>query len=197
MKVAARRLTPAKVTRRTRLAGAAVLGALILVALALGVLYFLSIWPFSENEVVRRPLEDVPGEGVTYQAEDGVRIAAGWWRPDKDRPPVVILLHEENGSRVQWSALIPTLVDRGFAVLAPDLRGFGQSNTIIRDGKEEPYQLVNRQDAEPALEEDFNNWYHQEHLPALSQVPGCIAVHRFRAIEGTPYDPVLGKGPNR
>ncbi|HTE86801.1 MAG TPA: hypothetical protein VK821_18965 [Dehalococcoidia bacterium] len=46
--------------------------------------------------------------------------------------------------------------------------------------------LVNRQDADPAMEEDFNNWYHQEHLPALSQVPGCIAVHRFRAVEGAP-----------
>jgi len=46
--------------------------------------------------------------------------------------------------------------------------------------------LVNRQDADPGMEQDFNNWYHQEHLPALSQVPGCIAVHRFRAVEGTP-----------
>jgi hypothetical protein len=46
--------------------------------------------------------------------------------------------------------------------------------------------LLNRQDADPALEEDFNNWYHQEHLPALANVPGTIAVKRFRAIEGTP-----------
>jgi dienelactone hydrolase len=147
MKVAARRFTPQKITRRTRLAAVAVICGLILVTSALGVLYFVSFWPFSEHGIVRRPLDDVPGDLVTYQAEDGVRLAAGWWRPDKNNPPVVILLHEENGSRVQWTPLIPTLVDRGFAVLAPDLRGFGQSNTIIRDGKEEPYTLVNRQDA--------------------------------------------------
>jgi hypothetical protein len=46
--------------------------------------------------------------------------------------------------------------------------------------------LLNRQDADPPMEADFNDWYHQEHLPALSQVPGCIAVHRFQAVEGSP-----------
>jgi hypothetical protein len=46
--------------------------------------------------------------------------------------------------------------------------------------------LLNRQDADQELEEDFNNWYHEEHLPALAAVPGTIAVHRFRAIEGGP-----------
>jgi len=39
------------------------------------------------------------------------------------------------------------LVKHKYAVLAPDLRGFGESNKIIRDGAEEPYQLTNRQDA--------------------------------------------------
>jgi len=131
-----------------KLAGVAVVCTLIpAAAIVLGLLYFLSIWPFSGNEVVRRPITDLPSDAVTYQTEDGVRIVAGWFLPDKTNPPVVILLHEENGTRAQWDSLIPTLVDKGFAVLAPDLRGFGQSTTIVRDGKEEPYQFAKRQDA--------------------------------------------------
>jgi hypothetical protein len=46
--------------------------------------------------------------------------------------------------------------------------------------------LLNRADAAPEQEQDFNDWYNQEHLPALAGVPGCIADRRFRAVEGTP-----------
>jgi dienelactone hydrolase len=52
---------------------------------------------------------------------------------------VVILLHEQDGNRAQWNPLIKPLLDEGYAVLAPDLRGHGESTTIA--GKEEPYQF--------------------------------------------------------
>ncbi|SRR6266545_1343577 len=104
--------------------------------------------PFCSGGIDRRPIEDVSSESVSYQADDGVRIAASWFfPPGETKPPVVILLHEQDGSRAQWNKLIPVLVDKGYAVLAPDLRGFGESDTIIRDGREEPYVFANPVDA--------------------------------------------------
>lgn len=37
--------------------------------------------------------------------------------------------------------------------------------------------------AEPSVEEDFNHWYEQEHLPALLAVPGILSARRFRAVD--------------
>lgn len=46
--------------------------------------------------------------------------------------------------------------------------------------------LFVRLEVGPEHEQDFNNWYDQEHLAALAAVPGVIAVRRFRAIQGSP-----------
>ncbi len=82
-------------------------------------------------------------ETVTYQAEDGVVIAASWALPPAQaRPAVVILFHELEGSRDQWDEFVPVLVNEGYAVLAPDLRSFGESTTVVRDGDEELYELT-------------------------------------------------------
>jgi dienelactone hydrolase len=96
--------------------------------------------PFCGGGLDRPSLDEIEAspETVTYQTEDGVRIAASWFLPPGvTNPPVVILLHEEGGSRAQWNDLIPILVDKGYAVLAPDLRGHGESTTIVRDGQEQ------------------------------------------------------------
>jgi dienelactone hydrolase len=92
--------------------------------------------------VDRPPISEVSSDSVTYDTEDGVRIAAGWFLPDGvTNPPVVILLHEEGGTRAQWDPLVPILVKEGYAVLVPDLRGHGESTTAIRDGQPQPYQF--------------------------------------------------------
>ena len=84
---------------------------------------------------------------VFYEAKDGVHIIAHWELPKgKKKPPVVILLHQFEGSREQWKPLIPKLLDAGYAVLAPDLHGFGGSVTIDRDGKSEIYKLEDPED---------------------------------------------------
>lgn len=46
--------------------------------------------------------------------------------------------------------------------------------------------LVNAMTVPPDLEEEFNAWYDQEHIPALLQVPGCLAARRFVTREGEP-----------
>lgn len=89
------------------------------------------------------PFDVGDSESVTYQAEDGVVIAASWVvPPDQARPPVVILFHELEGSRDQWDKFIPVLVNEGYAVLTPDLRSFGESTRVVRDGGEELYELT-------------------------------------------------------
>ena len=143
-----RRFTPPRLAGRTRLAALGLAGVVVLLsAIAVG-LYFFSIWPFSSDEIHRGSITDLGPNSVTYQTEDGVRIVASWFVPrDAKSPPVVVLLHEQDGTRAQWDPLVPVLVNAGYAVLAPDLRGFGGSTTIVRDGQEEPYQFANRPDA--------------------------------------------------
>jgi len=53
-------------------------------------------------------------------------------------------------------------------------------------GAEEGGLLTVRLDVAAEHEQDFNDWYDQEHLAALATVPGVIAVRRFRATEGAP-----------
>lgn len=88
-----------------------------------------------------------PAERVTYQTADGLRIIADFYAPQIGGPaPAVLLLHQFNGSRAQWADLIPALLAEGYAVLAPDLRSFGESTTIVRDGEDADYQLQNLDD---------------------------------------------------
>lgn len=51
---------------------------------------------------------------------------------------------------------------------------------------EERGLLVVRLDVAPEHEEELEEWYGQEHLPALVRVPGVIGGRTFKAIEGTP-----------
>ncbi|MCT1602369.1 alpha/beta hydrolase [Kocuria sp. p3-SID1433] len=46
---------------------------------------------------------------------------------DQGSGPVVVLLHGHAYDRSMWNAQIPALVDAGWRVIAPDLRGFGGS----------------------------------------------------------------------
>ncbi|MBA3945229.1 MAG: alpha/beta hydrolase [Herpetosiphonaceae bacterium] len=59
---------------------------------------------------------------------------------DRGAGPVVLLLHGWPDSSYLWRHQIPVLVDAGFRVIAPDLRGFGQSD---RPAEVEDYALRN------------------------------------------------------
>lgn len=75
---------------------------------------------------------------VTFQTFDGVKISADYYPPKKGAAnapgagsgaPMVILLHMYGQDRASWKPLIEPLHNAGFAILAPDLRGHGQSAT--------------------------------------------------------------------
>ena len=44
--------------------------------------------------------------------------------------------------------------------------------------------LLNAMNVAPEAEQEFNAWYDEEHLPALSRVPGTLAARRYRSAQG-------------
>ena len=72
--------------------------------------------------------ESIVGD-ITYRTSDGFQIVATFTPPEDVQPPwpVVVLLHQFQGTRAQWNGITPDLLAAGFAVLAPDARAHGQS----------------------------------------------------------------------
>ena len=52
--------------------------------------------------------------------------------------------------------------------------------------KDAPYIYIVKTDIAADVEPDFNDWYNQEHAPALASVPGCFRARRFLAVDGKP-----------
>jgi pimeloyl-ACP methyl ester carboxylesterase len=67
------------------------------------------------DELVTAPRKSIAGAGVTLSV-----LEVGEGRP-------VVLLHGFPDSSYLWRRQIPALVDTGLRVIAPDLRGFGES----------------------------------------------------------------------
>ena len=38
---------------------------------------------------------------------------------------------------------------------------------------------------DPEYEQEFNEWYDNEHIPGLAAVPGTLSARRFRDMKGT------------
>ena len=45
--------------------------------------------------------------------------------------------------------------------------------------------LLNAMNVAPEAEKDFNDWYNEEHIPALAAVPGTMSARRFKAEGST------------
>lgn len=65
----------------------------------------------------------------TIQAADGLQLALTYWPSEMlENAPVVVLVHDAHGSRQDWPMRFLTkLHEAGYAVVAPDLRGHGDS----------------------------------------------------------------------
>jgi len=76
-------------------------------------------------------------ETLTIEVERPPVPLVAWWMPARDARGVVLLLHDGGANRsFLWSnglALARALHGRGFDVLAPDLRGHGESGAL-REG---------------------------------------------------------------
>ncbi|MGB9624427.1 MAG: alpha/beta hydrolase [Phycisphaerae bacterium] len=72
----------------------------------------------------------VSPQRVSVEAEDGVLIVGDYYPPlrhGSEGAPMVILLHMAGSGRSAWRPLVPHLHAIGCAVLAIDLRGYGES----------------------------------------------------------------------
>jgi hypothetical protein len=52
-----------------------------------------------------------------------------------------------------------------------------------------PYALFVRLETDDEHDAELNEWYEQEHLPALAGVPGCVAARRYRRAADTGGSP--------
>jgi len=77
------------------------------------------------------PADGPDAEAVDFQTADGERIFADYYAPGAEYgpAPMVILLHMYGQDRKTWEPLVGPLHQAGFAVLAVDLRGHGESAT--------------------------------------------------------------------
>jgi predicted acyl esterase len=65
---------------------------------------------------------------VQIEAVDGLLLFGEISRPNLDgQTPAVLALHQNNSARQSWQPIIPTLLNGGYAVLAVDMRGFGET----------------------------------------------------------------------
>lgn len=60
-----------------------------------------------------------------FVMSDGVSLPVRAWLPDGSPKTVILALHGMNDSRDAWDLPGPVLAEHGFAVFAPDQRGFG------------------------------------------------------------------------
>lgn len=49
-----------------------------------------------------------------------------------------------------------------------------------------PWHYVVETDVAPESEQDFNDWYTEEHMPGLAAVPGTARADRYLSKDGTP-----------
>lgn len=83
-------------------------------------------WERVDREPSRGPLTSAPTlERIT--ARDGLELTAWLYRPQRETVGAVMFLHggPEGQARPEYNEIFPALVDAGFAVLMPNVRGSG------------------------------------------------------------------------
>ena len=88
-----------------------------------------------ELQIVGPDLPEGPGRAytistVSFPSNDGVEVSALFGTAEDDELPVVILLHDLGGSKSDWlnsTGTYVALLERGYAVLAIDMRGHGET----------------------------------------------------------------------
>lgn len=71
--------------------------------------------------------------------------------------------------------------------LKVDVRGVYEQIFSCGEARQEhaPFMLSVRIDIPSEVEDEFNRWYNEEHLPQLSAVPGVVCARRYRSASGT------------
>jgi pimeloyl-ACP methyl ester carboxylesterase len=78
------------------------------------------------NSMKNQEKADIPGFRRAYVALNNVRIH--YWLGGNPNGQPILLWHGFLGTSYTWHKMMPMLAEAGFAVLAPDMRGYGDSD---------------------------------------------------------------------
>jgi dienelactone hydrolase len=92
----------------------------------------LSIWAI-EQALQTQTAEPIPAgaEPVRLTTADGVPLAGLYYAPPTEAAPGVLLLHQRGGRKENWTSFAQLLQKNGYAVMAVDFRGHGQSKGVV------------------------------------------------------------------
>jgi pimeloyl-ACP methyl ester carboxylesterase len=88
----------------------------------------------SQKSVLPKP------QAFVVASEDGFLIHSTVYYPagKTKRLPIVMLLHDLNGTQKDWQPWIPEIIDKGYAVMTMDLRGHGLSAARGKNPQKKP-----------------------------------------------------------
>lgn len=69
-------------------------------------------------------------ENITFKTRDGVTIKGNYFKPRRKHAPVFLLLHMMPATRESWNEFASIIQNNGYAALAIDLRGHGESTDM-------------------------------------------------------------------
>jgi alpha-beta hydrolase superfamily lysophospholipase len=109
--------------------------ALVISLLILIILFSGCVNQKVENEMIKE---------VNFKTRDGFTIYGTYYKPNVTNAKSLILLHMLRTDRSYWRSFAYKLMNKGYAVIAIDLRGHGQS--LNKDGTSTSWQSFTDQD---------------------------------------------------
>jgi hypothetical protein len=87
----------------------------------------------------------------------------------------------EGGAQASWP-LASMAIEGGSTVPSLAKGGSSEDSSMNSSG----WLHIVRVDIDPSVEEDFNRWYDEEHIPELLACPGWLTARRYVALDGGP-----------
>lgn len=72
-------------------------------------------------------------EKISFKTKDGVTIVGNYFKSQKKQSPVFLLLHMMPATKESWNEFASLIQENGYAALAIDLRGHGESTDMKGD----------------------------------------------------------------
>lgn len=80
---------------------------------------------------------------ILFAAPDSYKLSGTYWVPDSNKRHLAIILsHQFNSTRHDYDSFIPVLLKNGYAVIAYDTRGFGESQNGAADINDFPKDVI-------------------------------------------------------
>ena len=147
-----------KTIKRREVTRLCILGLFYLIMVAV-VACLLATSASAQGSKKKEDDEKYKPRAVTLKTKDGVSLRAFYFPNEKGKEATTVLLvHEWLGQATPYAALVKALRDSGCAVLIPDYRGHGGSQTYTdAKGKEKKYNLatMGKRDVENIIVQDL------------------------------------------